>query len=150
MAVQLVAAERGEIAEVRVDRSRVGDHVGRTDAETQAEVIAVEVEQTEGALDVRHETTLPDVAHGELAPELEDVEVLVAHLGQLRVADDHREVLAEVAAVVELQIPHVPIVVARTAAAGEGVPGAEDRDFAPLRLRHRLAGKQRKDDSEGK
>ena len=58
-----------------------------------AEVIAVEVEQAEGAPSM-YGTKLPcrDVAHGELSAELDDIEVLVAHLAQRRVAGDQRKV----------------------------------------------------------
>src|SRR6185503_15115345 len=119
--LQLVAADGGQVAEVRVDRGRVGDHVGGADAEANAEVVAVEVEQAERGFGVGHESALPDVAERELAADLEDVVVLVAHLAQLRVADDDRQVLAEIAAVVQLQVADVPVVVARAAVAGKRV-----------------------------
>jgi hypothetical protein len=40
--------------------------------------------------------------------------------------------------------------VARAATPGQGIPGAEDRDFVALRLRHDLASQHCKDDPEGK
>ena len=40
--------------------------------------------------------------------------------------------------------------IARAAAARKRIPGAEDGDFVPLRLRQRLAGGERKNDSQSK